>query len=137
MFNIEIENRECLVVDGYNTIKELKCKLKRVEKENAQDELEECVTSIFGSIDCDLNGRFNNNSTDDVNDGETVEVMHDDYTYNIRESVDTNDINNSSDNGTTVSALSLGNIFDIGKDRMIETKIPQLENGNRIECCVL
>ena len=95
-----------------------------MEKEKSQDELEECVTSIFGSIDCDINGRFNNNSTDDVNDGENVEVLHDDYTHNMGESVDTDDINNSSDTGTTVTALSLGNIFDLGKDRMIETKIP-------------
>ena len=38
--------------------------------------------------------------------------------------MDTDDINNSSDTGTTVAALSLGNIFDLGKERMIETKIP-------------
>ena len=47
MFNVEIDNRECLVIDGYTLIKELKCKLKRATKENAPDELEECITNMF------------------------------------------------------------------------------------------
>ena len=126
MFNIEIENRECVVVDGYNIIKQLKCKLKRSVKESKQDELEECITSIFGKLNCDINSDTNVLS-DEIMDGETVQVIHDDYNYNIREPLDTNESPNSTNTSDAkVSALGLGNIFVLGNAKMIESKIPEV-----------
>ena len=100
--------------------------MKRAPKENTPDELEEYITSIFGSIDtdCDVNSGIND-SSDDVNDGKTVQVIHDDYTYNLREALDTNDNNNNRDtSGATVTALGCGDIFVLGNEKMIELKIP-------------
>ena len=128
IFNVEIDNRECLVIDGYNIIKELTCKLKRAAKESTQDELEACITSIFGSIniDCDTNSADNDGS-DDVNGSETVQVIYDDYSYSIQESMDTNiNSNNKDTSGSTVTGLALGNIFTLGNKKMIKMKIPSV-----------
>ena len=54
-----------------------------------------------------------------------MQVIHDDYTDNIRESLDTKDNTNIRDTSdATVTALGLGNIFVLGNEKMIETKIP-------------
>ena len=56
-----------------------------------------------------------------------MQVIHDDYNYNIREPLDTNETPNSANtSGTTLSALSLDNIFVQRKAKMIESKIPKV-----------
>ena len=78
MFHIEIPNRKCLVVDGFDVIKLLKCKLKQTTKEKPVDELEECITNIFE------NKTTNNNDTaEEGNDTETVKIINDDYGYSL------------------------------------------------------
>ena len=110
----------CLVIDGYNIIKDLKCKLKRIVKEVIPDELEECITNIFGNKD-------NNNTIDDGNDAETVEVINDDYGYSLPTTIDPDDIPISSENrGGSVSKLALSNIFDQGHEKLVEMKIPAI-----------
>ena len=119
MFESEIDHRECLVVDGYNTIKELKCTLKRATQEEKLDELETCITSMFGGIDMDCDLNISNNS-DDV-----IQVINDDYTYNLRDASEASGTNlNSVSSSSTVSKLGCGNIFVLGKEKMIESKIP-------------
>lgn len=124
MFNVEIDNRECLVIDGYTLIKELKCKLKRATKEKPPDELEECITNMFPNS---ADNTADNDGSDDVIDGETVQVIYDDYNSFTRDPIDTNvNSNNSNTSGATVTELSLGNIFNLGNEKMIEMKIPSV-----------
>lgn len=118
MFHIEITNRDCLVVDGYNAIKLLKYKLKISIKEKQFDELEECITNIFGTID-------ENDTIEDGNDAETVEVINDDYGYSLPQTDYVEDTPISSEiRGGSVNKLGLSNIFNLGHEKLVEMKIP-------------
>ena len=98
----------------------MKCKLKRATKEKSRDELEECITNMFPNS-------ADNDGSDDVNDGETVQVIYDDYSCSTRDLMDTNvNSNNKDTSGSTVTELSLGNIFTLGNEKMIEMKIPSV-----------
>ena len=136
MFNNEIPNRECIVVDGYTIMKELKCKLKWAVKETKLDKLEDFITSIFGSAYC-------TDTNNEVNDGKTVEVIHDYYNYSLQavldagDGINSRDINthNVSTRSTTVTKLGLSNIFNLGHEKMVEMKIPAVrkQKQNRMK----
>ena len=130
MFHIEIPDRECLVVDGYNVIKLLKCKLKQTAKENPVDELEECITNIF-----DNKTNNNNNTAEEGNDTEAVEVMNDDYGYSLPSTGVTEETPIMSEiGGGSVSELGLSDIFNQGHQKLVEMKIPAVRERkqNRI-----
>ena len=132
MFNKEISNRVCFISDGYNAIKQLKVELKRNKKQSKPDELENCINSIFSKT-VETEAEVDDN---EVDDGETVEVIHDDYTYITQQNEQdtTNSTTNSTINNTTnstttigngsVSKLGLSNIFDQGRAKLVEMKVP-------------
>lgn len=71
MFNIEIQNRECLVVHGCSIMKKLKCRLKRAAKAIIQHTSVDYITSISGCMDGETNDG-SNSVGDDGNGGKTV-----------------------------------------------------------------
>lgn len=78
MFNTEVPNRPCLVADGCITMKQLKITLKIPTKEKKNEELEECINSIFNNTtDCEVDGK----EVTDNTDVEAIEVIPDDYNY--------------------------------------------------------
>ena len=82
------------------------------------DELEECITNIFGNID-------DNNTIDDGNDAETVEDINADYGDSLPNTIDPDDTPISSENrGGSVSQLALSNIFNLGHEKLVEMQIP-------------
>ena len=81
MLKLDNPNRECLVVNSYNIIKELKTKLKSAAKEAKPDKLENYITSIFGNIG-------NIDKQDGANGAETIKVIHDDYNHNNQTTLD-------------------------------------------------
>ena len=80
MFNIKTPNRVCLISDGYNAIKHLKASLKINKNQSKPDELENYINSIF-SNNVETGAEIDD---DEVDGGETVEVIH--YYYIIQPS---------------------------------------------------
>ena len=122
MLQNDVPNRMCLVIDGYQVIKELKTKLTTPVKVNVADDLEECINTIFSNGD--LVDNINNEDIEDedgvVNDSEIVEIIHDDYHYSntntvIDETEDSSTVSNKATNTTAVvNKLGLCNIFNCG-----------------------
>ena len=124
MFNTEVQNRLCFVADGYSTIKKLKVKLKIATKEKQNDELEECINSIFTNTkDCEGDDDEEEESILN-NDEEAIEVIHDDYNNTTTNSVEDGTTNMIPRSNVTVTKLGLSNIFDQGTAKLVDMKIP-------------
>ena len=124
MFGELVNNRSCIVKDGYDAITKLKIKLASNNVRDKDDALEMCITNIFGNDDDD--------KTDDL---DTIEVIEDGYNgYNPIAIVDdeNNDeedtvinTSNTSSIERCVSKMSLSNVFLLGVDKMNELNIPK------------
>ena len=142
MFQHDVPKRQCLVIDGYRAIKRLKTKLKAPFRENVTDDLEQCINTMFsnnGFIDDDVDNSEDNGNIDDNNnedglaiDSEVVEMMHDDYNYNNMNMAN-GEIegapvvrNNTVKITAIVNPLGLCNIFECGRSKMVEMKIPEV-----------
>ena len=118
MFNEELVNRACIPKDGFALIKTLKTKLVSNETVDRNDALDECIIEMFGEGD----------------ELENTDIsIHDDYT-NIPDRDDQPDEQNNDNsnvfNSTEVTStsssvpkISLGNVFILGRKKMIEMKI--------------
>ena len=114
MFKENIPKRACLSKDGFHLIKCLKTKLESNEVVVENDALDECINEIFGEEE----------------ELENTEItIHDDYT-NIpaqEERDDEIDTGNATEGSITLSSvpkISLGNVFILGREKMIEMRIP-------------
>ena len=118
MFNEEVSNRACIPKDGFDIIRTLKTKLVSSEILDKNDALDECIIEMFG-------------------EGEELEntdiTIHDDYTNipdsddQIPDSDDQPDEQGATEARSTSSSvpkISLGNVFILGRQKMIEMKIP-------------
>ena len=126
IFKHKVSDRECLVVDVFNIIKELKIDLRRPIEVTKQDDLEEFITNIFhhgNIIDIEYE------DDEEANNSERVEVIHDDYNLinpTILDDIsgDSRNTTNNSSSSETVSKLGLRNIFEQGHKKLVDMKIP-------------
>ena len=115
-----------MVVDGFNIIKELKKNLKRPIEVTKQDDLEECITSIFHHGDIiDIE----DGDDEEANDSEQVKVIRDDYNFinpTILDDIsgDSRNTTNNSSSSATISKLGLRNVFEQGHEKLVDMKIP-------------
>ena len=119
MFNEEVPNRACVTKDGYAIIKTLKIKLVSNDTNEKIDGLDNCIGEMF-------------NEREEAEN--TILTIHDDYT-NIPDSDGQNEVGDNNNSNTTnateprstsssVTKTSLGNVFILGRTKMIEMKIP-------------
>ena len=126
MFKDEVRNRECLIKDGFTIIDELKTKIDRSQNVRKNDDLELTMNAIFRESD------------ETEIEPEGVEVIIDDYTgYEVnttnRSNEDNTNVlsNETEDNNIitrqyqSVPKLSLLNVFEEGRKKMIELNIPK------------
>ena len=116
MFLKEVPGRKCCYKDGVNSIPGLKSNITAPVTTNANiDGLDECITSMFGESD----------------ELENTELeIHDDYT-NIPDGRADGSSNANRSTGTTINRdtvdkISLGNVFEQGREKMIKMKIPMV-----------
>ena len=126
MFKDEVSNRECLIKDGFTIIDELKTKIDRSQNVRKNDDLELTMNAIFRESD------------ETEIEPEGVEVIIDDYngyevnTTNRSNEDNTNVLSNETDDNNTITRqsqsvpkLSLLNVFEEGRKKMIELNIPK------------
>ena len=123
MFKEEIPKRECITKDGYELIKTLKKKLVFNVVVEQNDALDDCIIQMFGEEE----------------ELENTEIsIHDDYT-NIPDQEDNNEeliCDNSNENiekctSSCVPKISIGNVFLLGRQKMIEMKIPHVRERKK------
>ena len=115
MFLKEVPGRKCSFKDGFDLIPGLRSNITvPVTPNNNIDGLDECIISMFGESD----------------ELENTELqIHDDYNNIPEGRADSNSNANGSDttiNRNTVDKVSLGNVFEQGRKKMIEMKIPMV-----------
>ena len=71
MFSKEVPNRVFIVLDGYDSMKQLKVKLRISSQKPTADELENCINGIFNNAE-------DGEEVSEVDDGEIIELIHDD-----------------------------------------------------------
>ena len=119
MFNEEVPNRACITKEGFAIIKTVKTKLVSNDTDEKKNGLDNCIEDMFGE------GKEAEN---------TNITIHDDYT-NIPGTEDQHEaggnnnsnVRNATDPGSTSSSvpnISSGNVFILGRTKMIEMKIP-------------
>ena len=104
-------------------MKQLKITLKILIQQGKTDQLENCINGIFtNTIDTEIDI-----GDDNVDDGEIVEVIHDDYSYIMQQSDQDNTNSTTLISNGLVSKLGLSNIFDQGRETLVEMKIPLVQ----------
>ena len=98
-------------------MKELKVKIKLPTKQKKTEKLEYCINSIFTNTE-DVE------EIDKDNDGEIVQVIHGDHNYTTRPSGESSAASSTVSKNISVSKLGLSKMFDQGREKLVEMKIP-------------
>ena len=94
--------------------------MKQTTKEKPVEGLEKCITNIFRKKTTN-----NNDTVEEGNDAKTVKVMNNDYGSSLPSTGETEETPISSEiRGGSVSELGLSDIFNRGRQKLVEMKIP-------------